>query len=236
MNENKKLMKKRIASLIGVVALAVGLLASGGSAKAALIVNGSFEFGAFADNTTQDTMNLSPGSTVMTGWTVTTAALAWIHSPGNPFGLSASAGNYFLDLSGYHDNKPYGGVAASTISTVIGQRYNVSFDLGSDVLYDTVSPSVQIALNGNPATGTFTAGPIANAHNRWETFNFSFIATSANTLIDFSGVGADNQKYVGLDNVVVSAVPEPTTMIAGALLLLPFGVSTLRTLRKNRMA
>jgi hypothetical protein len=29
-------------------------------------------------------------------------------------------------------------------------------------------------------------------------------------------------------------VPEPTTMIAGALLLLPFGASTLRILRKNR--
>jgi hypothetical protein len=32
------------------------------------------------------------------------------------------------------------------------------------------------------------------------------------------------------------AVPEPTTIIAGALLLLPFGASTLRILRKNRTA
>ena len=31
-------------------------------------------------------------------------------------------------------------------------------------------------------------------------------------------------------------VPEPTTMIAGALLLLPFGASTIRILRKNRAA
>jgi hypothetical protein len=31
-------------------------------------------------------------------------------------------------------------------------------------------------------------------------------------------------------------VPEPTTMLAGALLLLPFGVSTVRKLRKNRTA
>jgi hypothetical protein len=31
-------------------------------------------------------------------------------------------------------------------------------------------------------------------------------------------------------------VPEPTTMIAGALLLLPFGASTLRILRKSRTA
>jgi hypothetical protein len=34
----------------------------------------------------------------------------------------------------------------------------------------------------------------------------------------------------------LAAVPEPTTMIAGALLLLPFGVSTLRMLRKSRRA
>ena len=31
----------------------------------------------------------------------------------------------------------------------------------------------------------------------------------------------------------VTPVPEPTTMIAGALLLLPFGASTLRMLRKK---
>ncbi len=37
-------------------------------------------------------------------------------------------------------------------------------------------------------------------------------------------------------NAQLSAVPEPTTMIAGALLLLPFGASTLRMLRKNRTA
>jgi hypothetical protein len=34
----------------------------------------------------------------------------------------------------------------------------------------------------------------------------------------------------------ISAVPEPTTMIAGALLLLPFGASALRTIRKKQAA
>jgi hypothetical protein len=38
---------------------------------------------------------------------------------------------------------------------------------------------------------------------------------------------------IGVD---VSTVPEPTTMIAGALLLLPFGASTLRMLRKRQVA
>ena len=39
-----------------------------------------------------------------------------------------------------------------------------------------------------------------------------------------------------IDSITISSVPEPTTMIAGALLLLPFGASTIRILRKNRTA
>jgi hypothetical protein len=42
-------------------------------------------------------------------------------------------------------------------------------------------------------------------------------------------VSPDGQSYV-------VAVPEATTMVAGALLLLPFGASTLRILRRKRMA
>jgi hypothetical protein len=37
-------------------------------------------------------------------------------------------------------------------------------------------------------------------------------------------------------NLTLTAVPEPTTMVAGALLLLPLGVSTIRILRKNHAA
>jgi len=34
----------------------------------------------------------------------------------------------------------------------------------------------------------------------------------------------------------ITPVPEPTTIVAGALLLLPFGASTIRFMRKNRAA
>jgi hypothetical protein len=37
-------------------------------------------------------------------------------------------------------------------------------------------------------------------------------------------------------SATLTAVPEPTTIIAGVLLLLPFGTSTLRILRRNRAA
>jgi len=57
-------------------------------------------------------------------------------------------------------------------------------------------------------------------------------------------LGMEDQPYFTTDDdfndmmVTFTAlpVPEPTTLIAGALLLLPFGASTLRILRKSRVA
>jgi Protein of unknown function (DUF642) len=229
-----KCSQNKISGLIGTAALATGLLAACGSAHASLnlVVNGSFESGSFTDNTGQNTDNLSVGSTAMTGWTVTTAALAWI-GPSNPFGLTAADGQYFLDLSGYHDNVPYAGVAATSFATTVGQQYVVSFALGSDSTYNTQSPELQVKVNGDVAD-TATAGPVAGVNNRWETFSFDFTATSGSTTLEFDGAGPDNQKYVGLDNVNVSAVPEASTMIAGTLLLLVFVPGAFRTLRKTR--
>lgn len=40
----------------------------------------------------------------------------------------------------------------------------------------------------------------------------------------------------GLHQDVLAVVPEPSTMVAGALLLLPFGMSTLRILRKKQIS
>ena len=45
-----------------------------------------------------------------------------------------------------------------------------------------------------------------------------------------------NDLVVEVSGVAPVPVPEPTTMVAGALLLLPFGASTLRIMRKNRAA
>jgi hypothetical protein len=55
------------------------------------------------------------------------------------------------------------------------------------------------------------------------------------------GITADSGGFITISQVAQSfdqvvPVPEPTTIIAGALLLLPLGASTLRILRRNRMA
>ena len=52
--------------------------------------------------------------------------------------------------------------------------------------------------------------------------------------IDFAVYGGYGSGLTPLEAAInVTAVPEPSTMIAGALLLLPFGVSTLRNLRRK---
>ena len=52
--------------------------------------------------------------------------------------------------------------------------------------------------------------------------------------LNYSGYNGSTPWGAVIGNVVLSAVPEPTTVVAGALLLLPFGMSTLRILRKSK--
>ena len=55
------------------------------------------------------------------------------------------------------------------------------------------------------------------------------------TLMDWSFTTQDPSSGQGFTfSASTSAVPEPSTVVAGALLLLPFGVSTLRILRRNK--
>jgi hypothetical protein len=58
--------------------------------------------------------------------------------------------------------------------------------------------------------------------------------SSGTGLVDFYVLNQGN--VAGPATATLTPVPEATTMIAGALLLLPLGASTLRILRKSRMA
>ncbi|MGC3961034.1 MAG: hypothetical protein QM813_24815 [Verrucomicrobiota bacterium] len=54
-----------------------------------------------------------------------------------------------------------------------------------------------------------------------QAYNFADPSISGATLVDYTA------------NWSNTPVPEPSTYVAGALLLLPFGAHTLRVLRKN---
>lgn len=119
---------------------------------------------------------------------------------------------------------PKDGAIFQTVPIVGGQTYYLDFWAKTDALVP--SGTLTVTLDGGataiyypltttyaPYSATLTPGGSGNLTFSWAD----------------SGI-----RSAFIDDV--SLVPEPTTFIAGGLLLLPFGVSTLRILRKSRTA
>lgn len=190
-----------------LIAIGLSMLGMTGTSSANLISNGSFEEDSllFVDNG-QETMALGAGSTVLSDWTVT-GNIAWLYD--DYWGLTASNGDYFLDLTTYSPGGS-GGVAQSIISTVAGQSYMLSFDLGSSTTYGG-SPSIIASANSTSSTFSTTT----TSTDQWDTFSMLFVADSTSTIIELTGIGASySGNYIGLDNVSVVAisVPEPSVL------------------------
>lgn len=216
------LTKKKVLLLPALLAAA---LAGVQTARADPFENGSFEAGDFVANTRPAdlTDDLQYGSTAITGWTVFGASdVAWIEN-GNDYtdNLSADDGSYFLDLTGYKDGAPYGGVE-QTFDTIAGDVYDVSFALGYDLYYDDTyegsanTPGITVQAVGDPQyfyTGTLTG-------DQWQIENFVFTADSSSTTLSFQGIseggGSGNVAYIGLDNVQVQDESIPSTPDVGS--------------------
>jgi MYXO-CTERM domain-containing protein len=198
-----------LARLVTLSALA---LAAAG-AQANLLVNGSFEDGGFVDQG-QATMSLAAGSTTISGWTVVTDTTAWIDI-GNPYQLTASDGNRFLDLTDFPAGAPFAGMQQA-VATLIGASYLLSFDLGSSNAYGRPAA---ITASAAGSSQTFTSA-LTGSNSDWETYSLAFIASSGSTVITLQGQTGNT--YIGLDNAVLiqTAVPEPGS---SALALLGLG-------------
>jgi len=110
------------------------------------------------------------------------------------------------------------------------------------------------------STATFAAGP-ANPNNQTITLSFKnppFSSMSGvqvdfyywdngialpglawqwlNLPADFGYTQGTDWQYLSSANPAEPSVPEPTTLISGVLMLLPFGASTMQILRRNRAA
>jgi hypothetical protein len=175
-------------------------------ASAQLITNGSFEQGAFvADG--NHLMSLPVGSTVMTGWTTINAEILWANNS-NPFVSPASNGSMFVDLTGYHDASPYGGVK-QTVTLVPGQAYKLTFDEGVKQGSSVYGGPVTIrATASGIASQDFTYNP-SGTGTLWGTMEYDFVAIAASTDISLLGITSGGGQYIGLDNVSLVPVPEP---------------------------
>ena len=221
------------------VPVALSALVSGGAAAANLVSNGDFDNigGVWVNNTGLGSDDLqTPGSTNIPGWTNVSgfANEFWVGAA-NAYGLSAAPGNgsqYFVDLTGQANNKPYGGLE-QVITTTPGATYTVSFDLGASTYYNSSGlGAAALTASAAGASQLYTLTPTNT--NQWAAETLTFTATGSTTTIEFLADSAYTSEYTGLDNVSVQQVgsvsaPEiDPASAASALTLLLGGLAILR--------
>jgi hypothetical protein len=141
-------------------------------------------------------------------------------------GSNASDGKFFLDLTGYHDSSPYGGVS-QTVNLVGGNSYRLSLDLGTSQTISVSAGPISVLVTAGNVSQSFTYDPpTGNLVNIWQTFGLDFTANSNSTTVSI--IGTMGNKYIGLDNV--SMVPTP---IPGAAWLLGTGLVGLVGLKRR---
>lgn len=87
--------------------------------------------------------------------------------------------------------------------------------------------------NGNSVIGTIIGSQVSDpAAGNQQIAGTHYVNIYSDLAFD-RVVATSSQYAFEFDNVAFAPVPEPATLLAGALLLLPFGASTLRRFRKN---
>lgn len=193
-------------SLLAAVA-AIALVPA--SANAAQIINGSFETGSLP-NPVFSTI-AGGNSTAINGWVVTGNSVDYIGSY-----WAAQDEDRSIDLNG----NGQGGIEQS-FTTVVGQLYNISFWLAGNKDGAPVTKSVQVSAGNANSIFTFdTTGTNPPLNMGWKNYNLQFAATGTTTTLSFKSLDA-TQFGASLDNVSVSAVPEPATW---AMMMLGIGL------------
>ncbi len=172
-----------------------------------LVMNGGFE----ADPPSGLVNTFQAGSSGLSGWSIVFGNVDLVGSAL----WAAAAGNNSLDLNGTRK----GGIAQS-LSTIKGQKYQLSFDLAGNFFGGDPVKEVSVNLASNGLFTFNTAGKSAS-NMGWSRYTTTFVAQSASTVLSF----ASNKRGAygpALDNVSVTAVPEPETyamLFAGLVLV-----------------
>jgi len=153
---------------------------------------------------------------------ITLGSLGEGHFAGNPLNLGSQ--------SGYWDLGSGGSILLS------GMGLSGTFTLSIVQWVDSPLYNGQFTYkinNGSTFPLSFQDTFEPTAFGNWEKFGASLNLLSTDTITIY-GPGGTSGAIV--DRVMLTVVPEPATLIAGALLLLPFAFSTLRFIRRNKAA
>jgi hypothetical protein len=201
-------------------------------ARANLLTNGGFEntnSTFIGDGNKVD--ELASGSSAIPGWTtINGVPTAWIQN-GNPYGIPASQGQFFLDLTGYSNFGTYGGVSQS-FATSIGANYTATFDVGYGGSSTLFRGPVSVHVTAGGSSGTFSSATGSPNPAVWDTETFNFTATSSSTLLSIFGVSTAGGDYIGLDNVDVEPGAAGTTPEPNSYALLVTGLLGCLALRR----
>jgi hypothetical protein len=169
----------------------------------------------------QAALNLvqDPGFESVENGALTGGSSPWF-SPNSTAAINTSnpfAGNYNAVLTG--------------TSALLFQDLTLTAGIGYTVNFWIAAPSaggtLEVVLNGTVAGMT----PVSS-ESSYREYNWTATPVNASGILEFVWSGSTSSTPLDVDNVSV-AVPEPTTMIAGALMLLPFAASTFRLRKKS---
>lgn len=197
-----------------ILATALGTLAAPVHAQANLLANGSFENGLFTPDANGVERLGFPGSTALAGWSLFVGDVSWVDDA-NSYGVRATDGRRSLSL--YDPTRPLVlvGSVQQTVATTPGLTYRLSFDVGSLAGYPA-PVGVQAQAVGRAADFYVGAPDVTLGANSWSHHDWTFIATDPVTVIALvghfgPGYVPGDKGYIGLDNVVLQAVPEPAS-------------------------
>jgi hypothetical protein len=215
--------------LAGVAIATVG--AAGIASAAVTVADASFENpsvpGGYEYGVQVGAQNSSNGiDAAATG--VVFGAGSGVQANGSAWGFaSAPSGVQTAFLQSY-DNYTPGQIAQDVSGLVAGKSYDVSFYIADRPGFGVNPVTVSF---GGVALGTFT--PASTSFS--EVTSGSFVATASTGVITFSTGLNGGDADIGLDNVSISAVPEPATW---AMMLVGFGGMgvAMRSRRKQAVA
>lgn len=191
------------------------------AANAATIVNGSFEL---SSGNPGSFTTLTNGSTVVNGWIVGGTSIDWIGTY-----WTAQDGFRSVDLAGSGN-----GSISQVIATIVGQVYKVSFWVARNPDGGITPRTGFVDVGGALTAISFGNGSSSRTNMGWELRDYTFTASSTSTTLKFSSDPATSSSNFGmaLDNVSISAVPEPATWL---MMLFGFGLigGALRSRKKQ---
>ena len=124
-----------------------------------------------------------------------------------------------IDLTGEGNQGTTNGIKQS-VGTTPGAAYDLSFWLGHQYSFApgySLGPSSTALYIDGALVGTYNNSANTIEDITWMPFSYKFTASSSSTVVAFLNNSPAGNNFVGLDNVSLSAVPEPSSlMLLGA--------------------